>query len=342
MATDHLTDAEIDALYARYREHGDIDARNAIVADAVTRHGRLIGGIARRRFRGKAGAADELRQEAAMIAIGRLPDYDPSRGASLSTFLYMAISLDLPRAGTKVFRSRRRDISAGGFDAWIDDDLIDRRPGPEQIAADAESRDAVASRAAAMLSRLAPDDAAVLRSYFGVGVPGRTCGEIGRDFGVGGPAVSRWINVLLRSLQDGRVPRDPVASAKRDRAAEILAAASAMGAPVAADAVASAVGCSPSYVDYVLRRNGVPTIDRATLRRAAASRPQAPGPRLRAGDDAIRAMAERGRWRESGLRPGDRVIAGELGLSNSQVQRALLRLGLANIRVERKRKGAAA
>ena len=80
-----------DALFARYRQHGDLRARDAL----VTRFLPLARSLARR-YHG-AGERDDLEQVAALGLVKAVDRFDPARGFAFTSFAVPTIAGELKR-----------------------------------------------------------------------------------------------------------------------------------------------------------------------------------------------------------------------------------------------------
>lgn len=94
-----MAEADFDRAAAAYAEHGGRAARDALVLGALVRFRPIIETVARRHFRGRSGAIDDLRQEAAVLVLEAIDSFDPSRGMALRSWLYTALVRKLRRAG---------------------------------------------------------------------------------------------------------------------------------------------------------------------------------------------------------------------------------------------------
>ncbi len=96
-----MTD-ELRALFARYKQTGDLDARNKIVEMHL-----YIAEIIAKKFVGRGVPYEDLLQEASMAIIGAIDRFDPDAGTKFSTYLTPTITGEIKN----YFRDKSRMVS---------------------------------------------------------------------------------------------------------------------------------------------------------------------------------------------------------------------------------------
>jgi RNA polymerase sigma-B factor len=108
-----LSDAEVQELFAAWREHGDVDARNRLVE-----HHRWLTGYCANRFTQRGESREDLIQVASVGLVHAVDRFDPSRGVAFSTFAVPTIvgelrrhfrdktwSVHVPRRGKELYQA---------------------------------------------------------------------------------------------------------------------------------------------------------------------------------------------------------------------------------------------
>ena len=93
---------ELRALFARYKQTGDVEARNKIVEQHL-----YIAEIIAKKFVGRGVPYEDLLQEASMAIISAVDRFDPDEGAKFSTYLTPTITGEIKN----YFRDKSRMIS---------------------------------------------------------------------------------------------------------------------------------------------------------------------------------------------------------------------------------------
>jgi RNA polymerase sigma-32 factor len=187
----HLTREEEQALARRFRDHGDLAARDRL----VMAHLPLGRALARR---AKAGGLqrEDLEQQAVLGLIRSAETFDPGRGVRFNTlarwwvrtFLddYIVRNAQVVRPSLSGGRGSRiagirivsLDQPVGGEEGSTLGDVIpDERPLPDEIVAQIIDAEAGASRVAVALAKLSARSRAVVEGRFVEGAKLRTIGD---------------------------------------------------------------------------------------------------------------------------------------------------------------------